>query len=200
MKKFGLYICLAILGLVIGSASALYSSGLIGGKAGLNFTNLHINGWKSDWSIGSTSASPYTRARIARHGLLALAKEEAVYFTNRTDSDGQFLSESCVYQLTGTSQDAYWWSITLYDAESRLPMNSDAALSIDQTHIGNTDHWTALIAPTKPENTPFWISSKNAGLFDLTLRIYRPSEKILSQPETNVNAPEIKRLSCAGEM
>ncbi len=33
-----------------------------------------MEGWHSDYDVGSRAADPYTRARIARHGLLALAK------------------------------------------------------------------------------------------------------------------------------
>jgi len=169
---------LALTGLMLGVVSALWMSGLIGLKGSpASFTDINVEGWTSDRSIGALSADPYTRARVARYGLLALAKEEAVYFTRKTDDEGDPLLEACRYELSGGPQNAFWWSITLYDADSRLPMNDDAALSVDATLVGDAPEWTALIAPARPapvQSAPrHWLSSRAAGTFDLTLRLYR---------------------------
>jgi hypothetical protein len=141
---------------------------------------------------------------VARHGLLALAKEEAVYFTRAVDDNGDQLKEGCTYEISGTGQDARWWSITLYDDKSRLPMNGDDALSIDATKIkayfdGSDQAWSAVIAPQPPSNDTLWISSRAANNFDLMIRLYRPSTKLLSAPEATLNTPSIKRLSCSDD-
>ncbi|MEO9970330.1 MAG: DUF1214 domain-containing protein [Hyphomonadaceae bacterium] len=186
---------LALVGLALGSMSALWMSGLIGTASIASFADVNIDGWASDRSIGAASADAYTRARVARHGLLALAKEEAIYFTRKTDDDGDPLSEGCTYQISGRPQDAFWWSITLYDAESRLPMNDDDALSIDATTVGNTDAWTAIIASRRPASE-HWLSSRSADVFDLTLRLYRPAANVIEHPHTNLVAPKIRKLEC----
>ncbi|MEL7129073.1 MAG: DUF1214 domain-containing protein [Pseudomonadota bacterium] len=200
MRRVLISLSIGLLGLVIGVASSLWTAGLTRWGATFHLTNINIVGWTSDWSIGSSSANAYVRARVARHGLLALEKEEAVYFTRNTDDLGRPLSEACTYRLTGQEQDAYWWSITLYDEESRLPMNSDGALSIDATTIGEAETWTAAIAAVKPEDSASWISSKNAGAFDLTLRIYRPSAAVLESPEVGIKPPSVRRVSCVEEV
>ncbi len=188
----------SILGLGLGSGviSALWMSGLIGGKALDSFADINAGGWRSDWSIGSPAADPYLRARVARHGLLALSKKEAVYFTRNVDDEGEPLRQDCQYELSGGGQDAMWWSITLYDGDSRLPMNTDNALSIDATKVGGAETWRAMIAPVKPQDAPYWLSSNHAGQFDLMIRLYRPSKAVLDDPETNINPPRIQRLGC----
>ena len=57
---------------------------------GLRFEggNIRVEGWNADWTVGSSSANPWVRACVARHGLLALTKEEAVYFIRATDHQG----------------------------------------------------------------------------------------------------------------
>ena len=88
------YIFAAIMGIGIGIASALYLSGLWTNKQPMEFGGVNVNGWVSDFAVGSEQASPYVRARIARHGLLALAQSEAVYFVRSFDDDGQALIEN----------------------------------------------------------------------------------------------------------
>lgn len=195
--RFTLGILAAVLlGLAIGGASALVLAGLWPRGAHLAATSaVEVDGWRSDFAIGSDAADPYTRARIARHGLLALAQSEAVYFTRSVDDSGRPLSEDCVYELSGEGQPARWWSITLYDGDSRLPMNRDEALSIDASETGE-EAWRAIIAPVQPHQNFHWISSRNARDFDLTLRLYVPDDTVFNAPSDAFNPPAISRMGC----
>lgn len=192
-----------ILSFVIGSAlgllSALWFSGLVDLGPLRRLKGVDIAGWRTDLAIGSSSANPYVRAGVARRGLLALSKSEAIYFTRNVDDAGERLHEGCQYQLSGSAFPAHWWSITLYDANSRLPDNTDDALSVDATKVGPTEQWSAIIAPLKPDGEEHWISSRNAGQFDLTLRIYRPSSGLLSSIEKALDPPSIAKLTCTGK-
>ncbi|MEO0691102.1 MAG: DUF1214 domain-containing protein [Pseudomonadota bacterium] len=186
-------------GAALGVASALYLAGLWPGMKPLDFGNVEVDGWRSDFAIGSKAADPYTRARVARHGLLALAKSEAVYFTRTTDADGEPLREECDYSLSGAAMPAQWWSITLYNAESYLPDNSDDALSVDATSVsGETEEWAAIISSNQPKPGINWLSSRKAGKFDLTLRLYVPSEALFDEPAAVFSPPMVERLSCEG--
>jgi hypothetical protein len=188
-----------VLGLAAGAFTALFATGMFGAGAGFS-DQINVNGWKSDWTIGSTAANPWTRARVARHGLLALTKEEAVYFTKGVDEDGQRLSEDCTYEVSGGDMPGLWWSVTLYDAESYLPLNQDNALSFDKTKAAaaeGSNGWSFTVAADGPE-TGNWVSSQNAGTFDLMLRIYKPTPELIASPEEVLPAPAIKRLACRG--
>ncbi|MEM1145969.1 MAG: DUF1214 domain-containing protein [Pseudomonadota bacterium] len=199
MSRLFLLLAMVVLGAFVGAASALWSTGIFGGR-GIVLSDIDVAGWVSDWSIGSPSSGPYTRARIARHGLLALTKEEAVYFTRSTDDSGEPLSDTCDYLIAGEAQPAEWWSVTLYDAGSRLPMNDDGALSLDATRIGEEGAWEAVISASKPQDGNLWISSLNAGNFDLTLRLYRPLPALLTDPQASLAVPSIERIDCEGRV
>jgi len=186
------------IGAALGMASALYLAGLWPGMKPLDFGDVEVEGWRSDFAIGSDTADMYTRARVARHGLLALAKSEAVYFTRTTDGEGAPLREECTYRLTVGKMPAGWWSVTLYDDDSLLPMNEDEALSVNQEQETGGEGLVATIAAEKPEGG-IWISSRNAGSFDLTLRLYMPDEALLADPEAILKPPVVERLSCAGD-
>jgi hypothetical protein len=195
MRRFFAYLAAIVAGTAMGLGSALWLSGLLPGTNTLAFGNVDVESWRSDFAIGSEAADPYTRARVARHGLLALAKTEAVYFTRNTDDDGRPLSAACTYRLSGGAMPAGWWSVTLYDQASMLPANADNALSIDAGRAGDGD-WQAIIAAAAPADAQHWISSRNAGAFDLTLRLYIPDPALLSAPDKTLVPPRIERLSC----
>lgn len=182
--------------IMLGAVSALALSGLLPGLAGLANGKVVIAGWAADFDVGSTAADPYTRARIARHGLLALARSEAVYFVRNADDEGDRLREECRYRLSGASMPAQWWSVTLYDAASRLPMNDDDAWSIDASRAGEGE-WNAIVAPQRL-GEGLWLSSRNGGDFDLTLRLYIPAGALIDDPESVLLPPRVERLGCAG--
>jgi hypothetical protein len=203
IRRITIYLVAAVIGGGLGLGSALAMAGLLPGAGSLAFGDVDVGGWHSDFAIGSKAADPYTRARVARHGLLALAKSEAVYFTRTADDAGAPLRETCTYRLSGGAMPAKWWSVTLYDSDSRLPANSDNALSLDAEKLGQ-GAWAATIAPRRPEpiapNQPDvingWISSRGAGTFDLTLRLYMPDAALLADPGTALTPPRIERISC----
>lgn len=192
-----------IFGANLGALGALWFGGLLSGSPQIGSV-INVDGWSSDWSIGSETANPYVRARVARSGLLALRKEEAVYFIKNQDDAGELLIETCTYRVSGPEQPAGWWSITLYDANSRLPMNEDGRLSYDLTQSqrdfqGGPTAWSFQVSATAPEtaDTP-WVSSKAAETFDLMLRLYQPNPALFEDPSGTLTPPSIERLSCDG--
>jgi hypothetical protein len=207
MRRAAAYLVAVVAGCAVGIGSALGMAGLLPGANSLAFGDVDVGGWRSDFAIGSQAADPYTRARVARHGLLALAKSEAVYFTRTVDDAGEPLREACTYRLTTGAMPAGWWSITLYNGESLLPDNTDEALSINAAQdsvarmgdeiIGRGV--AATIAPRRPKDGGLWISSRNAGRFDLTLRLYMPTDDLLADPENALDPPKVERLACEGE-
>ncbi len=197
MRRALAYVGAVLAGCGLGLGSALWMAGLWPAGRNMAFGDVDVGGWRSDFAIGSKAADPYTRARVARHGLLALAKTEAVYFTRSLDDAGGPLREACRYRLSGGPMPAGWWSVTLYDAASMLPANTDNALSIDAEQMG-PGAWSAIIAPSRPEGGAAWVSSRGAGTFDLTLRLYMPAPALLADPSRALIAPRIERLACEG--
>lgn len=162
-----------------------------------NFSE-RFGGWSFNRAAGSSAAGPYTRAIIAKAGLLALSSREAVYFTLDRDEQGRPLDEGCVYDLTSPPLPARWWSVTLYASDNYLARNTDYAPSVDASRVltGPNGDWRVRVSPVRGEAAN-WVSSRNAGRgFTLTLRLYnaddgfRPSADIL---------PTLATVSCAGD-
>ena len=93
----------------------------------------HVGGvsdgpWSTSLDTGSSEGGPYLRARIAVHGLLALSREETVYYSALRDSDGADLVGNCSYRLEGRDPPTRWWSITAYGADDFLIPNDGQPL------------------------------------------------------------------------
>ena len=155
--------------------------------------------WLGNRGVGSTRADPWTRAIIARIGLLALNRSETIYFTRYRDSEGRAFRADCAYEISGTDLPARWWSVTLYGADDFLPPNDDGAFSIDATRTlrDASGRWRARIS-TNRDGAQNWISSRAADSFDLSLRLYNPTPGALAD-ETMIPFPTVTRLSCEGD-
>jgi hypothetical protein len=180
-----------IAGVALGLASAWAALSI-----GASSFSEEFGHWRYNSAAGSTAADPYTRAVVARVGLLALSAREARYFTMYEDEQGRPLSESCIYELTGQPMDVRWWSVTLYADDNYLAQNNDSAHSVDATRIGGDVAWTARISPVRGD-ARYWISSREARRgFSLTLRVYNPQRDFRASAET---LPVLRTVSCAGD-
>jgi hypothetical protein len=190
LRRVLAWVAAVLAGVALGAASAWGAMSIGGASFGHD-----VGQWSTNRATGSTAADPYTRAIVARVGLLALSSREAIYFNLDRDDRGEPLSESCIYELTGRELDARWWSVTLYADDNYLAQNSDHAASIDASHMPS-GRWRARIAPVRGDAT-YWLSSREARRnFSLTLRVYNPQRDFRPNEET---LPQLTRISCAGE-
>lgn len=179
-------------GLVAGAASGWYTlqHGMVQGET--------YSGWRGSKVTGSVDADPWTRARVAVSGLLALNKSQAIYFSRNTDDSGARLREDCRYRVSGGALPARWWSITVYAADNYLPLNDDDALSFDQTEAqpAGKVEWTGILSPKRREGEP-WASTNKAGDYDITLRLYQPTPRA-QQDYGAIPMPKVTKLDCGG--
>lgn len=156
------------------------------------------DGWIGHPAAGSSQASPYARALIARIGLLAMTREEAVYLDRTRDDDGQLLRGDCRYTLQGRAPPARWWSVTLYAEDNYLARNGQNAPSIDATTVSvNPDGlWQAEVGPIRPKDSRPWIASGGAEHFTLTLRLYHPTADVFAVATPPVG-PRVTKQDCS---
>ncbi|MAK63333.1 MAG: hypothetical protein CMF75_01105 [Maricaulis sp.] len=180
-----------VLGLACGIAAAIF----------LVFGPVEIGGirngpWQTNANIGAPDAGPILRAVVARRGLLALNRSETVYFTAWEDSQGRPLSDDCRYAVAGQDMPTRWWSLTLYAEDNFLPRNGDNAFALTRTDLG-AEEWGFIAAPTR-FGPAHWLSTRNAGAFSITLRLYHPEDVVRSAPES-LDLPTIQLLDCGAD-
>ncbi|MDX8440420.1 DUF1214 domain-containing protein [Mesorhizobium australafricanum] len=79
---------------------------------------IRIGQWTAFPEVGTLAADPYSKARVAREGVLALGQAEGLAFVAERDDAGQPLKRECAYTIAGGYPTARFW--TLYAADQSL--------------------------------------------------------------------------------
>ena len=190
LKYFLASVVALALGGAIGYGSAVWVYDLVYESASLR------NGpWFTNLTVGSQEAGMYTRAAVAKHGLLALAQSEAIYYTAFTDEDGQTLRGGCDYSIEGKDLDARWWSITVYGDDDFLIPNDENRYSYNGKNVTYvTDgRYTIHLCRTPREDN--WLPAGNEERLSLWLRLYDPGPAFYESAST-VELPRIVREEC----
>lgn len=199
MKLIFKIVVTMIVGVALGGGSALWAFGMFakGADFPLGSGRVEADGWTGNLLIGSEASDPYTRAYVARHGLLALSREETIYFSRVNDDDGRRFNPACTYEIVGSPDlPARWWSITLYADDNYLAQNGDEAHSVSVSTLDPSLLLNVSMGPKFGERGQ-WLSSRNAGQYSLTLRLYNPEDIALNAPQ-QLDLPGVKRVNCDG--
>jgi hypothetical protein len=179
--------------LVVGTALGLFATwatvvrGTMGG-------NVSSGPWRTSLYTGSSEGGPYLRAHIAVHGLLALSREETMYYTAASDSEGKALDGHCTYQIEGRDPPTRWWSITAYGADDFLIQNAADRYSVSMNSVARRAEGTFAITLSQRQAEGNWIPV-TAGPFNVTIRLYNPQGTVVADP-AQVQLPAIRRESC----
>ena len=148
-----------------------------------------VNGWTySTDSVGIWGNNYLRRAAVARFGLAANPKEDAVYLQPQVDSDGERLDGGNSYVIHfepgGTPPAKAFWSITIYDRTGflianeleRFGLRSRDALRHNED--GSLDIYLGPECPD-PRGDSNWIPTVPGRIFG-SMRIYMPKNEYLT--------------------
>lgn len=190
MKTLFKWISIVVLGVVIGIGS------LLGTVRYMSDSQFVMNGpWRTSLATGSSEAGPYLRLVIALAGLLALDRNEAIYFSADTDSSGEPLLGSCTYKVSGITPQARWWSITAYGADFYLIPNDNKVYSASPASLSmaGDGSFSVIVGPESMADN--WIPTGGVERFDLTLRLYNAGPEVAADP-AGIELPAITRVGC----
>lgn len=157
-----------------------------------------VGAWKANLLAGSPDADPYTRASIALNALLALGRDETMYFVATKDDAGQALRSQCTYTVQGTPPKARWWSVTAYADDLFLFDAPNHHFSLNgTTAVLDAQGRFALVTGPTPQGNAFWLPTPGRRGVVLTLRLYNPEPSLQASPSSLV-PPRITRIgACA---
>lgn len=152
--------------------------------------------WAAWPQIGQPTPDPYSRAYLARTGLLQLGYAEGIQFVAFTDDSGATLDASCDYAVAGKTPGAAFWTLVAADLNGTNIAASPALPSLHSERIaragdGSTNiHVSPRLAPGN------WLPITGSGPFQLQLTLY--DAVIFSGTTTDVEQmPSITRVDCA---
>jgi hypothetical protein len=189
--------------LLLGSLFALAVAALVGLGAtwlaltrGTAFGAVTIGAWTSFPKSGTRDVDPYSRAAIARSGELPVGSGDGVAFLARTDDDGRSLDGRCEVRISGTTPQARFWTLTLYDPRGRLIGNAiDRQGFTSQEIVRNADgSFDIAVAPrTRAGN---WLPTNGIESYVLVLRLYDSPVGVATRAAREAPMPTIAQ-SCS---
>ena len=160
--------------------------------------SVQVGVWKTNLRAGSPDADMYTRASVAVNALLALGRDETMYFVATTDDQGHPLRSNCPYRVEGTPPKARWWSITAYADDMFLFDASNKHYSLNGTNAKLTaDGRFALVTGPAEQAGAFWLPTPGQRGMLLTLRLYNPESALQAAPGSLVPPTIVKTGACA---
>lgn len=193
-RRLGVAFLLYLLAVSLGLGSAWW----VLRKAPWSAHQVRAGAWVSSTLAGSPDADLYTRARVALDGLLALGRDETMYYVARSDDAGRPLRSRCQYQIAGLAPPARWWSITAYAEDLYLFDAPEGRFSLNGRHATlDAQGRFALVTGAQPQAGLHWLPTPGDRGLVLTLRLYNPAPAIVAAP-AELAAPSIRRLGeCA---
>jgi hypothetical protein len=150
--------------------------------------------WRTSLGIGSSDGNMYLRASVAVHGLLALNRNETMYYTATTDSNGVALNGHCSYRIRGFDPKTRWWSITAYASDDYLIPNQAHRYSVSKNSVARDPDGSFSAVASRANGGENWIPVADAP-FSLSIRLYNPDPSVAADP-AHVALPTIVREAC----
>ncbi len=152
---------------LLGFATAWYAI-----DHGFMFSRVSVGPWSAWPGAGSPDADPYSIARLARTGEVALGAGEGLAFTAINDQDGQPLAGNCTYRLDGQTPAARLWTLTAYDEAGRLMSNPARRTGFHSREIVRRPDGSFVIMVSARVQPGNWLPISTPGAFSLVLRLY----------------------------
>ena len=167
-------------------------------------TGAPVNGWRVPPMVLGNFGTDYgARAVVALVGLGANLPQDAVYPSAFVDGDGKPLDGANKYVIHfdkgATPPVNAFWSVTMYDADSFFvanPINRYAISSwmpLRKNADGSIDIYVQRESPGKDRESN-WLPAADKA-FNVTLRMYWPTDKAPSIIDGTWKPPAVKRAS-----
>jgi hypothetical protein len=163
---------------------------------GTSFGALNIGAWVAFLKTGTADIDPYARAAIARTGELPTGLGDGVAFYAKTDDAGQALDGRCDVIIAGTTPQARFWTITLYDTNGQLVGNAVNRQNFTSQEIIRKLNGDFEIQAAPRARAGNWLPTAGVARYVLLLRLYDTPIGVTTRAGREVVMPSITTRSC----
>jgi hypothetical protein len=163
---------------------------------GVNFGALTIGAWTARPKAGTSEIDPYSRAEVERSGALPLGLGDGVVFSATADDNGRALDGRCDVVLTGTTPQARFFTITLYDPAGKLVPNAlgrNGFTSQELIRNGDGSFQVSVGPRARPGN---WLPTGGIERYVLLLRLYDTPVGIATRAGRETPMPSVSTGRC----
>jgi hypothetical protein len=157
---------------------------------------LTVGGWTAYPDIGTPDADPYSKARVARDGLLTLGRAEGLVFIADTDSSGAPLLQGCDYRIEGSTPSARFWTLFAADRSLVALAGLGGRPPAVQSHqiIRQPDNsFDIAFGPSPAPGN--WVPLRGEGPMTFLLTLY-DTPVALTSGVGEIELPQVLRVRC----
>jgi hypothetical protein len=163
---------------------------------GTAFGAVQIGAWTAWPRNGTRNIDPYARATIARSGELPLGSGDGIAFLAQADDNGRPLNGHCDVLVSGTTPQARFWTLTLYDPRGRLIGNLLDRYGFTSQEIVRNSDGTFDIVVGPRARAGNWLPTNAVDRFVLLLRFYDTPVGVATRAAREVPMPAITVQAC----
>lgn len=155
------------------------------------FGAMTIGSWTAYPKTGGAEIDPYARAAIARNGILPMGLGDGLAFIARTDDFHRPLDGRCNVVVSGTTPQARFFTLTIYDRNGHLIPNAVNRHGFtSQELVRKADgQFEVTVAPrARPGN---WLPTGGVERYMLVLRFFDTPVGVATRAEREAPMPAI---------
>jgi len=155
-----------------------------------------VGNWTAYPDSGTPDSDPYSRARIAREGILALGRAEGLAFVAQRDSNGDALRRDCRYTIEGTVPPARFW--TLYAADevnAAIATGTRRANALNSFQVLHQPDSSLAISVSGRPSPGNWLRVTGTGPMTFVLTLY-DTPIASSTGVSDVELPQVLKAGC----
>lgn len=154
-----------------------------------------IGPWTVWPAAGNPRPDPYSRAYVARRGVLQLGTSEGLQFVAETDSDGNVLNANCAYEIAGQTPQSAVWTLVALNHKGRNIAASSTLDYLDSQHVVRTQEEPLLLTVSPYLSGGNWLQITPGGTFRLVLTLY-DTPALSGGPGDRAELPDITQTEC----
>lgn len=162
----------------------------------IGFGSVTIGAWTARPKTGTPEIDPYARAVFARSGALPLGSGDGVAFTATHDDAGRRLDGRCDVTLTGTTPQARFWTLTLYDRAGDLVANPIGRYGLTSLEILRRSDGTFSITAAPRARPGNWLPTGGIDRYVMVLRLYDTAVGVATRAGRETPMPAIRMGAC----
>lgn len=163
---------------------------------GVAFGSVPIGAWTAWPRTGTADIDPYARAGLARTGELPISAGDGVTFVARSDDNGRALDGRCDVLISGTTPQARYWTLTLYDPSGKLVANAVERYGFTSQEIVRRGEGSFEIAVSPRARPGNWLPTGGIDSYVLLLRLYDSPVGVATRAAREAPMPAVSVQSC----
>jgi hypothetical protein len=165
-------------------------------KEGIAYGGITIGAWTAWPKNGTPGIDPYARAMVARSGELPVGSGDGITFYARADDTTRAFDGRCDAVLSGTTPQARFWTLTLYDPEGKLVANSVQRHGFTSQEIIRSAQGTFEITIGPRARPGNWLPTGGIERYVLALRLYDTPVGLATRSGRDTPMPSISQKAC----